>query len=211
MCPAPVQAPPAAHLLAHVPVPTVSHRAPAAYDNVPAQSPAHASAPTPAQHTAQKFATAAQAPAPVLAQADHVSHVHAAHSNLHTHARRNSPTSYEANIVPQAKPSTMDKPSYAQAALSFAPFCMAEDTIPQPCLDFQNLKPVACNVAERRNLWVDLRNYAQNSTSWIVMGDFNAIVSGEEQIGGNAPNDVSMADFNQCLLDCNLLDDGFVG
>ncbi|GAA0159947.1 hypothetical protein LIER_16614 [Lithospermum erythrorhizon] len=68
----------------------------------------------------------------------------------------------------------------------------------------------SCNVAERQNLWADIRSYAQNSTSWIVMGDFNALVSGDERIGFNAPDAMSMTDFTQCLLDCNLLDAGFV-
>ncbi|GAA0153347.1 hypothetical protein LIER_37660 [Lithospermum erythrorhizon] len=37
------------------------------------------------------------------------------------------------------------------------------------------------------------------------------VMCGKERIGGNAPDTLSMADFNQCLLDCNLLDVGFVG
>ncbi|GAA0183946.1 hypothetical protein LIER_31271 [Lithospermum erythrorhizon] len=43
------------------------------------------------------------------------------------------------------------------------------------------------------------------------MGDFNELVSGDERIGGNAPDAMSMADFNQCLFYCNLLDASFVG
>ncbi|GAA0148985.1 hypothetical protein LIER_36841 [Lithospermum erythrorhizon] len=47
--------------------------------------------------------------------------------------------------------------------------------------------------------------------SWVVMGDFNALINGDERIGGNATDPGSIVDFNQCLLDCNLLDAGFVG
>ncbi|GAA0176422.1 hypothetical protein LIER_29418 [Lithospermum erythrorhizon] len=48
------------------------------------------------------------------------------------------------------------------------------------------------------------------STPWIVVGDFNALISGEERVGGNAPDPVSMY-FAQCIRDCHLLDVGFVG
>ncbi|GAA0153061.1 hypothetical protein LIER_11385 [Lithospermum erythrorhizon] len=140
LSPASIQAPPDVHLPAHVPVLAATPRAPTGHDHVPAHTPAHASAPTPTHHTAQDLAPAAQAPALVLAQAGHA--VHAAHSIFHTHARCNVPTSDEANIVPQANPSTTHAPSYAQASLGLASFYTAEDSIPQPCLDFQNLNPV---------------------------------------------------------------------
>ncbi|GAA0162931.1 hypothetical protein LIER_18921 [Lithospermum erythrorhizon] len=67
----------------------------------------------------------------------------------------------------------------------------------------------SCIVAEHRNLWADIRSHAQSSTSWIVMGDFNALITGDERIGDNTPEPVSMAKFNQCLIDyhCPLLVD----
>ncbi|GAA0153432.1 hypothetical protein LIER_11674 [Lithospermum erythrorhizon] len=43
------------------------------------------------------------------------------------------------------------------------------------------------------------------------MGDFNPLISGDERIGGNAPNPISMSDFSQCIQNSSLIDDGFVG
>ncbi|GAA0172100.1 hypothetical protein LIER_25995 [Lithospermum erythrorhizon] len=67
------------------------------------------------------------------------------------------------------------------------------------------------NIPERRDLWEALSNLQKFCTPWIVMGDYNALVSGDKRVGGNAPNPISMSDFPQCLQDCNLLEAGFVG
>ncbi|GAA0154891.1 hypothetical protein LIER_43298 [Lithospermum erythrorhizon] len=70
---------------------------------------------------------------------------------------------------------------------------------------------VVCNIPERRVLLDALFNLQNISTPWMVMGDFNALVSGDERIRGNSPDPLSMSDFSQCIQDCHLLDVGFVG
>ncbi|GAA0172185.1 hypothetical protein LIER_41294 [Lithospermum erythrorhizon] len=70
---------------------------------------------------------------------------------------------------------------------------------------------VFCNIPERMELWEALSNIQKFSTPWIVMGDFNKLISGDERIGGNALDPVSMFDFSQCIQNCKLIDVGFVG
>lgn len=60
--------------------------------------------------------------------------------------------------------------------------------------------------------WNILRQLARgNSKPWIVMGDFNEILSSNEQFGGQ-PHPLNLIEnFQQALLDCGLSDLGYTG
>ncbi|KAK4270280.1 hypothetical protein QN277_023334 [Acacia crassicarpa] len=65
---------------------------------------------------------------------------------------------------------------------------------------------------ERKVVWDILRRLAANiEVSWLVVGDFNDLLSQEEKEGGNPRAMRKLINF-QCLLsDCNLLDLEFKG
>ncbi|GAA0163203.1 hypothetical protein LIER_19125 [Lithospermum erythrorhizon] len=83
--------------------------------------------------------------------------------------------------------------------------------LPTAKLYFITVVYAVCNIPERRVLWEALYDLKKCFSPWIVMGDFNALISGDERIGGNVPDPISMFDFSQCIKDCQLLDAGFVG
>ncbi|KAH0773047.1 hypothetical protein KY290_010184 [Solanum tuberosum] len=65
---------------------------------------------------------------------------------------------------------------------------------------------------QRQDLWDDIKNFATvNSSPWIVIGDFNSIITPEEKKGGNAHNISKSMPFINCILDSGLLDMGFTG
>jgi hypothetical protein len=52
---------------------------------------------------------------------------------------------------------------------------------------------------------------AQDDLPWICAGDFNEILSQEEQRGENVRNENQMTNFRQCLTDCRLTNLGYSG
>lgn len=69
-----------------------------------------------------------------------------------------------------------------------------------------------CTRTERRTLWDCLKNLSADLKDlWIVVGDFNMIVSSEERLYGCAPNSGSVEEFDTTLLDCRHLDASFEG
>ncbi|KAH0766277.1 hypothetical protein KY285_002148 [Solanum tuberosum] len=65
---------------------------------------------------------------------------------------------------------------------------------------------------QRQDLWDDIKNFATvNSSPWMVIGDFNSIITPEEKKGGNAHNISKSMPFINCILDSGLLDMGFTG
>lgn len=69
---------------------------------------------------------------------------------------------------------------------------------------------------KRKKLWRDLTNFNVNHVTprdpWLVIGDFNSIVSMSEKKGGRVdPFAASARDFKDFILDNDLSDLGFVG
>ena len=65
---------------------------------------------------------------------------------------------------------------------------------------------------KRKPFWDYLENLAMNiSFSWILLGDFNDMISEEEKLGGLPVNRTHIAAFRNCLDKCGLIDLGFHG
>ena len=64
----------------------------------------------------------------------------------------------------------------------------------------------------RKPFWDYLQNLALNiSFSWLLLGDFNDMMSEEEKLGGLPINRTRMTTFRNCLDNCRLIDLGFHG
>ena len=67
-------------------------------------------------------------------------------------------------------------------------------------------------LAERRILWNNLKTIAQlHNLPWLMLGDFNEVLCGEDKFGGNQVNLNRALEFKECLDECNMLDLGFAG
>ena len=61
-------------------------------------------------------------------------------------------------------------------------------------------------LAERRLLWDNLIKVAElHALPWIMAGDFNEVLIGEDKFGGHLIN------FQECLNACGMIDLGFFG
>lgn len=68
------------------------------------------------------------------------------------------------------------------------------------------------HIVERKILWSNLSLVAQlHNMSWLLLGDFNEVLTGEDKFGGRSINLNKALDFKDCLDSCNLLDLGFSG
>ncbi|KAL6510626.1 hypothetical protein OROHE_021243 [Orobanche hederae] len=67
------------------------------------------------------------------------------------------------------------------------------------------------NKIERRILWSDLVSVSQNITPWMVGGNFNIVLYPHEKKGDNPPILSEMEEFRDAILECNLMDGGYVG
>jgi ribonuclease HI len=66
--------------------------------------------------------------------------------------------------------------------------------------------------SERRILWENLKIIAGlHNMPWVMLGDFNDILSCDEKWGGNRPSNSRMFEFKTCLNACNMIDLGFSG
>lgn len=52
---------------------------------------------------------------------------------------------------------------------------------------------------------------AQCASPWLCLGDFNEVLTGDEQIGGNDREGWQMAAFQDAVSDCRLVDLGYHG
>jgi hypothetical protein len=46
---------------------------------------------------------------------------------------------------------------------------------------------------------------------WLCAGDFNEVLTHDEQLGGNERSEARMMKFRDCLADCRLMDLGYKG
>lgn len=68
------------------------------------------------------------------------------------------------------------------------------------------------HIVERKILWSNLSLVAQlHNMPWLLLGDFNEVLTGEDKFGGKSINLNKALDFKDCLDSCNLLDLGFSG
>ncbi|WMV09687.1 hypothetical protein MTR67_003072 [Solanum verrucosum] len=69
-----------------------------------------------------------------------------------------------------------------------------------------------CTQVERLQLRESMGDMAMTTNiPWVIKGDFNVICNEGEKIGGRAVTEAEVRDFNHCLNDCNLEDQGFKG
>ncbi|XP_075475225.1 uncharacterized protein LOC142505973 [Primulina tabacum] len=67
-------------------------------------------------------------------------------------------------------------------------------------------------IVQRRPLWDNLRNFGDScSLPWLVLGDFNTILSPDEKKGGLAVRDYDIKDFVECVSSLDLLDLNYIG
>lgn len=59
----------------------------------------------------------------------------------------------------------------------------------------------------RRNLWRDLMRLGKGlSKPWLIQGDFNAVSSNEDRLGGNPVNSEAASDFQDWILGLDLVE-----
>lgn len=61
------------------------------------------------------------------------------------------------------------------------------------------------NMVQRRFLWSEMQMISDFKKPWIVSGDFNAVLSVEDKIGGRSPSKRVRLDFNECVDQCQLI------
>ncbi|XP_075658876.1 uncharacterized protein LOC142628717 [Castanea sativa] len=67
-------------------------------------------------------------------------------------------------------------------------------------------------LAKRRILWHNLSLVnATYNLPWIMLGDFNEVLSGEEKLGGRPVNAYRARLFQDCINKCGFMDIGFSG
>ena len=65
---------------------------------------------------------------------------------------------------------------------------------------------------KRKFFWEYLQNLALHvSLPWVLLGDFNDMISDEEKLGGLPVNRTRMSAFRNCMDNCGLIDLGFHG
>ncbi|KAF8080639.1 hypothetical protein N665_0931s0005 [Sinapis alba] len=63
------------------------------------------------------------------------------------------------------------------------------------------------NIAERKNVWeILLRFGTSRKESWLMLGDFNEILSNDEKLGGPRRSEASFQDFSDMLKGCGMIE-----
>lgn len=66
--------------------------------------------------------------------------------------------------------------------------------------------------AERRLLWDNLEAVSElHSLPWMIAGDYNEVLMGEDKFGGRPVNVSKAIWFQECLDSCRMIDIGFFG
>lgn len=64
--------------------------------------------------------------------------------------------------------------------------------------------------AERRLLWENLESVVNlHSMPWVITGDFNEVLMGDDKLGGSPINISRALQFQECLDTCRMIDIGF--
>ena len=80
------------------------------------------------------------------------------------------------------------------------------------CIWLFSLIYASPRITERCCLWDNLEILAGlHNLPWLIMGDFNEVVSGREKFGDNRVNVCRATKFNNFMDSCNMIDLGFVG
>lgn len=67
-------------------------------------------------------------------------------------------------------------------------------------------------LAERQILWKNLKIVAHlHNLPWLMLGDFNEVLCGNDKFGGNTMNLNRVLEFKECLDECNMLNLDFAG
>ena len=67
-------------------------------------------------------------------------------------------------------------------------------------------------LAERRLLWENLIVvFELHSLPWVIAGDFNEVLMGEDKYGDRPVNNSQALCFHDCLDTCRMIDIGFFG
>ena len=68
------------------------------------------------------------------------------------------------------------------------------------------------NFNKRKIFWDYLQNLATTiSLPWVLLGDFNDMLSDDEKLGGLPLNRTHVSTFRACMDNCGLMDLGFQG
>nr|TKS08441.1 hypothetical protein D5086_0000103220 [Populus alba] len=65
-------------------------------------------------------------------------------------------------------------------------------------------------ITARRPLWEDLRSWNSNHP-WLVLGDFNSLLSSSDKHNGEAISSYEVSDFSDCCFDIGLWDANYTG
>jgi hypothetical protein len=65
-------------------------------------------------------------------------------------------------------------------------------------------------ISARRSLWEDLKRW-NSSCPWMVLGDFNSMLSFTDKHNGAAVSSYEISDFRDCCFDLGLHDINFIG
>lgn len=58
---------------------------------------------------------------------------------------------------------------------------------------------------DRRQLWEKLQDISEMNLPWMIIGDFNVVLSCDEKAGGRRPLKISIQEFRDFLESCNLI------
>ncbi|XP_057955482.1 uncharacterized protein LOC131149232 [Malania oleifera] len=67
------------------------------------------------------------------------------------------------------------------------------------------------SILARRGLWMDLTRFSHTHDPWLVLGDFNCVMSSEEKQNGVPATAYEVKDINDCFMEASLMDLNYTG